>query len=210
MDNNLVIADKRHMEEMLADYAFGRLSEAERTIFERSLPNFPDIEREAEEVRKVFDRVRRTDFEDYYDRHTRNLSVNVLRRFENRGNIRQTLTRLIPALGVTACLIMFSIWQKPIATDATGETRTASSHIAAGADNYTVETSVDDEIAEVVCDFAPDDEMSASVEAKDDAEILTAISAPLNESFLEEQMAAHLSDSDLSNLLESNDDGFSL
>ncbi len=105
---------------------------------------------------------------------------------------------------------MFSIWQKPIATDATGETRTASSHIAAGADNYTVETSVDDEIAEVVCDFAPDDEMSASVEAKDDAEILTAISAPLNESFLEEQMAAHLSDSDLSNLLESNDDGFSL
>lgn len=193
---------------MLADYAFGRLSEDEKTAFEYSMPNFPDIEREMEDVRKVFERVRCTDFEGYYDRQTRNLSVNVLRRLENRVNIRRTLARLIPALGLAAALIAFAVWQKPATSDEIGEGNT---RLVASADNYARGSFlIDDEITEAINDFVQHDAAEASVEIKNTAEVLTSVSTSLNESFLEEQISTHFSDSDLNDLLESNDDEIAL
>lgn len=65
------------MQEHLPDYIFGRLSPLEREIFERTLPNFPDITEEIERVRKVFARLEKMNVDKFIDRKTRDIHYKV-------------------------------------------------------------------------------------------------------------------------------------
>jgi hypothetical protein len=55
--------NRREMEENLPDYIFGRLNSESKEIFERTLPNFPDLIEEIKQVRNVFNKLEQIDFD---------------------------------------------------------------------------------------------------------------------------------------------------
>ncbi len=65
------------MQELLPDYAFGRLEPELRTAFEQNLSKYPDIQEELNNVQAVFSKVEATDFDAIFNKRTRNLSVAV-------------------------------------------------------------------------------------------------------------------------------------
>lgn len=65
------------MQELLPDYAFGRLDAEQESVFEYNLNKYPDISTELENVRAVFDRLEATDLDAVFSKHTRNMSVKV-------------------------------------------------------------------------------------------------------------------------------------
>jgi len=75
---------RKEMEEMLPDYIFRRLSKEDCEAFEGSLPNFPDLAVEIEEVRKIFSKLENMDIDGYLERKTRNIPVKVANRFTKR------------------------------------------------------------------------------------------------------------------------------
>lgn len=77
----------KEMQELLPDYAFNRISEEERHVFERTLTDYLDIQKEVEDVRAVFHKVERMNFNDKYKQKTRNLSVKVQTRMNKESLI---------------------------------------------------------------------------------------------------------------------------
>ncbi len=67
----------KEMQELLPDYTFERISEEDRVRFESTLPNYPDIQKEIEDVRAVFRRVEKMKIDEKINQHTRNLTVKV-------------------------------------------------------------------------------------------------------------------------------------
>lgn len=65
------------MQERLPDYIFGRLTSDEMETFEYSLPNYPDIVKEIEYVRKVFARLDKMNIDRYVSRKTRSIPAKV-------------------------------------------------------------------------------------------------------------------------------------
>lgn len=98
------------MEDMLADYAFNSLSEAEARHFEESLPLYPDIREEVEQVRAVFAQFDKDDFMERKTRPARTLSVHVQERIA--GSRRslfpsgRTMRHIWPALGLVVVLVV--------------------------------------------------------------------------------------------------------
>lgn len=70
----------KEMQENLPDYCFGRLSEEDKAAFERTLPQYPDLREEVDEVGAVFQRVEEIDFDSIVGKKTKNLSVKVQNR----------------------------------------------------------------------------------------------------------------------------------
>ncbi len=75
---------RKEMEELLPDYLFGRLSAEESKRFERSLPQYPDLESEIEEVRKIFRLAEKIDFNRLVEKKTKNIEERVLSKLNNR------------------------------------------------------------------------------------------------------------------------------
>ncbi len=203
---------RRRMEEMLADYAFDRLPMSEKEEFEQNLSEFPDIQLELLEVQKVFSRVYRADFDEYFDRRTRNLSVHVLQRFETKAHLRRVLSKLIPALSIVAAFVAFAIFHKPSSIEDANSpmamvTQSDADYLASAASN-------DDEIAAILNDIAPmltpETIPALSIDAINSIDMLSAVSTPFNESLLEDQLLSVFSDSDLNNILGESDDDSSL
>ncbi len=84
MDTNKKFGYKK-MQELLPDYAFDRISEEDREIFESTLPDFPDLIKEIRDVRNVFGRVETMNLEDRISGRTRNLSVKVQSRLRKES-----------------------------------------------------------------------------------------------------------------------------
>lgn len=82
MEDRLFSYDE--MQEYLPDYLFGRLSQKEREIFERSLQHYPDIVEEIDNVRKVFSRFDKMNFDRYIERKTRNIPFKVHSKLQNK------------------------------------------------------------------------------------------------------------------------------
>ena len=88
------------MEAMLPDYAFGRLDEPEKLIFESHLPSFPDIKKEIIEVQRVFERIDAMDFNDSMDYMSRNLSVRVLQRMQKNPRSEKSFARYMKLIAL--------------------------------------------------------------------------------------------------------------
>ncbi len=96
----------------LPDYAFNRLSEEEKIIFEKSIAFYPELQKELEEVKKVFSRVEQTDFDGKLARKTRNLSVDVINKFQQKKKAFgfQNLAKyLAPTLGILIITVL--VWK---------------------------------------------------------------------------------------------------
>jgi hypothetical protein len=101
----------REMQELLPDYAFGRISDSDKINFETTLPDFPDLQQELKDVKAVFSRVEEMDFDAAINRKTRNLSVKVNNRLAAKSKKKTSVRRLAPALLVIiASILVFNIW----------------------------------------------------------------------------------------------------
>lgn len=76
---------KNELETMLPDFVFGRLSEEEKRDFEESVIEYPDLLKEIQDVRVVFNRVEKMDFNKIVDDRTRNLTVKVNNKLSERS-----------------------------------------------------------------------------------------------------------------------------
>lgn len=72
------------MQEHLPDYIFGRLSPEECRRFEATLPDYPDLQEEVLEVRKVFRKLESMKLDNYVERKTKNIPVKVSTRLQQR------------------------------------------------------------------------------------------------------------------------------
>ncbi|MBX3042121.1 MAG: hypothetical protein KIT33_11355 [Candidatus Kapabacteria bacterium] len=91
--------NRNEMEELLPDYAFGRLPKEKENEFKENLENFPDLQQEIEEINLVFSKIDKMNFDDILESKTRNLSVKVNNRRMER----------MPALSGNAFLLRFAI-----------------------------------------------------------------------------------------------------
>jgi hypothetical protein len=91
--------NRNEMEELLPDYAFGRLEKEATEVYAKHLEEYPDLQKEIADIQEVFSRVEKMDFDSILERRTRNLSVKV----NNRRTIRK------PLLSGNAFLIRFGI-----------------------------------------------------------------------------------------------------
>ena len=197
--------ERKSMEEMFADYAFGRLSPEAAADFERSLPQYPDLEQELVEVRAVFGRVARTAFTEQFDRETRNLSVNVLKRLENKGKVRRTLTRLLPAAALAAAAVAFVMLNRP--PDAPYQWQTNQNFVLATDADYLTDQTAPDELAEAIAGIGEiHDEPAAPLSDSNASELVAAVATPVNSSLLTDDLLLELNDTDLDNLLENNNE----
>jgi len=96
--------DYKSMQELLPDYVFQRLSDEEKNKFEQSLPNYPDLQYEISDVRAVFYKVERMNFDENIEYRTRNMSVKVLNKLNSRKELepwsRKALRFLIPTMAL--------------------------------------------------------------------------------------------------------------
>ncbi|MCX6155983.1 MAG: hypothetical protein NT007_17690 [Candidatus Kapabacteria bacterium] len=109
--NKSEFLDYKLMQMLLPDYVFGTISEEQKLAFENSLPNYPDLQLEIADVRAVFHRVEKMDFNKLIDYKTKNLSVKVNERLHQRRESDDFSLKLrklfVPAIGVAAVAIFF-------------------------------------------------------------------------------------------------------
>jgi hypothetical protein len=99
----------KELEELLPDFVFGRLSKGENYLFEVSMQEFPEIIKEVEQVRSVFSRVEKMDFEKKISSRARNISVKVNSRLneKNRPIVMKNWKVLLPAFSVLTIAFLY-------------------------------------------------------------------------------------------------------
>lgn len=100
---------RNEMDELLADYAFGRLDSEKSEQFKANLDKFPDIADEVEEVRKVFVRIEKMNFDEIIDSKTRNLTVKVNNRIIKQQRRQSSFGFLLKFAVPAAVIITISI-----------------------------------------------------------------------------------------------------
>lgn len=70
---------KNRLEELLPDYAFGRINEKDKSFFEENIKDFPELMDELEQIQRVFQKVESVDFDGLMKKNSRNVSVKVMR-----------------------------------------------------------------------------------------------------------------------------------
>lgn len=114
---NEKIFKREEMEERMPDFIFGRLDPKEKELFEQSLPNYPDLEKEVTEVREVFRKLNNLDIDNYLDRKTRNIPVKVSAKIQQKRNPLNIFARpgfVSLAAGIGIVLIVVSIFLSKI------------------------------------------------------------------------------------------------
>ncbi|GBD07536.1 hypothetical protein HRbin21_01366 [bacterium HR21] len=105
--------DRRRLEQMVPDYAFGRLSPEEAREVERQLHRYPELLREVEELRAVFERLESMEYLRELEHRSSILSVLVLNRWKAREVERQHRAWWKPVvlfLLPTLALALFAFW----------------------------------------------------------------------------------------------------
>jgi len=108
--------DRRQLEQLLPDYAFGRLPAEEAQRVEAALQRYPDLAAEVEALRAVFQRLESMPLMQELERRSSILSVLVLNRWKEREAARQHMARLKPLLALllpVAALLLLTLWRSP-------------------------------------------------------------------------------------------------
>lgn len=103
----------KEMQELFCDYAFNRLAEEDRKVFEQNLGEFPELQQELHEVNTVFKKVETLDLDKKISARTRNLSIKVNEQLAKGSMIsrrRRMISKyLVPVLGIaTIIIVIFS------------------------------------------------------------------------------------------------------
>lgn len=90
------------MRDLLSDYAFGKLTDYESSIFESNLNRFPEIENEIVEIKSVFSNFKKEKIKESLDNRTANISYKVNQKKyskqRNRNLIFSVLKYSVPVL----------------------------------------------------------------------------------------------------------------
>lgn len=90
------------MRDLLSDYAFGKLTDYESSIFESNLSRFPEIENEIVEIKSVFSNFKKEKIKESLDNRTANISYKVNQKKyskqRNRNLIFSVLKYSVPVL----------------------------------------------------------------------------------------------------------------
>ncbi|ROL60846.1 hypothetical protein D9V86_08830 [Bacteroidetes/Chlorobi group bacterium ChocPot_Mid] len=106
------ILSLNEMQELFCDYVFQKLSESEKKAFEDSLPFYPEMIKEVEEVKHTFNRVKQEKIDSIISGYTRNVSVIVNEKIYKKNKFSYSLNRFskyfIPATGLALVIIIIS------------------------------------------------------------------------------------------------------
>lgn len=96
--------DLNEMQDLMTDYAFGRLTEYESSIFESNLINYPEMKIEIIEIRKSFSKVNKEDLINHLENKTSNLSYKVKQeqyKINENKNLKKNIIKFsIPIIGL--------------------------------------------------------------------------------------------------------------
>ena len=101
---------RKEMEEMLPDFALGRLEKEMADEYEMNLPYYPDMMKEVADVRHFFQKVEKMNVDKILDSRTRNLSIKVNSRRSKAMNLSgfSYLLRFgVPALAMVVIAVIF-------------------------------------------------------------------------------------------------------
>lgn len=91
----------KEIEDLLADYAFGRLNPDQKKLVDNSITNYPELEKEVNEIREVFSKVEKIDLNAKFEDQTRNISVKVMNKLEKKRTRAGFMPKVVfPTLGV--------------------------------------------------------------------------------------------------------------
>lgn len=110
MEKQNSILTYEEMQDLLVDYVFNRISKEDKELFDISLHNYKDIQKEVADVRTVFSRLDKMDIDKKVSQHTRNLSVKVNQRMASNNKskrFRMINKYLIPTFGLAVIIILF-------------------------------------------------------------------------------------------------------
>lgn len=94
------------LEQMLPDYALGKLSAEDKDIFEQNIPAYPDLEKELDSFRIMFSRMENVDFDSPLEERTRNISVKVNERLAEKRSKKKAGVILKYISPVAAMLVI--------------------------------------------------------------------------------------------------------
>jgi len=94
------------MKDLLSDYAFGKMSEYEKSIFEENLSDFPEIENEVLEIRSAFSKINQSEIKENLDKRTANISYKVNQTKYSKQRNRNLLFSL---LKISVPVLLFTI-----------------------------------------------------------------------------------------------------
>lgn len=197
MDNEV----KKKLLEMLPDYVFGRLDAKDREFFEQNFHQFPEIEREVDEVKTFFSRLEKMDFDKIFAAHTRNISVNVLNKLDKKS---KTSLSLVPrfAIPIIAVAVFF------IAFQLTNNINNKNEYIAINKKNIEIiqqpihkDSVVLDEISENEIAMIFDDAYTTSMDI-DSSDYISEIDSTFNELASNEKAFYYINDFNVYNFIQ--------
>lgn len=159
----------KEMQEMLPDYAFGRLSVDEMSNFEANLDSYPDLKQELIDIQSVFGKVERIDFDNIYETKSRNISVKINQRLEQDSRRKQFFSNarrlIIPSLGLAAILIVtFITFLKKPSNQMLNNFTNKTAEMITKSDVLTLIDSLEDTESIVELSMAVDDNIPKSIE----------------------------------------------
>ncbi len=101
----------KQMQELLVDYVLNRISDEDKILFEQNLGNYPEIEEELIQSRKLFQRIEQTDFDKITSGRTRNTAYKVRNRYKiapskSEKRVSFATKVVIPTLGLAAMILL--------------------------------------------------------------------------------------------------------
>jgi len=101
----------KELQEMLPDYVFDRLNISDRDYFEKNIINYPDLSEEIAQVKAVFNRFDKMNFDDKINHRARNLSVKVIEKRDRRKSYKYTGSQfLVRYLVPTAIIVTIGLY----------------------------------------------------------------------------------------------------
>jgi len=99
--------ERKEIEELMGDYCFGKLTQFEKEVFEKSIKNFPDLIDELNDVKNVFEKFDKEDFNKLNEQLSRNVSVKVqtklsVKTIKSNLNSKFIFQYFVPTLAVFA------------------------------------------------------------------------------------------------------------
>ena len=105
------------MQELIPDYVFGKISSSDREIFERTLPDYEDLQNEIEEIRSAFNKVEEIDPASRIEQRAKNISVKVQQRLEYEKDLKLPGFAKLFAPVLTVAAVVYILFFMEFGTD---------------------------------------------------------------------------------------------